>query len=112
MDKQQRKTGYEKGRFHLSEPPMFGTITNKLKNETFFYPMKSFTKEFNENMLNVDINRKWKESFYMNMNAYDDGNYLESKLYFLFDSRPSLFKNILKTLFRKFKIFNSNLKII
>jgi len=80
MDQQQRYIGYEKGRFYLSEPPMFGTLTSKVMNETFFYPMKNFTNEFNENVLNFDINRKWKESFYINMNAYDSGNYLVSKL--------------------------------
>ncbi len=76
MDKQ-KYYGVDKGRFYLSKPPNFGTITNKIKNQTYFFPMKSFIEEkFQENMINFDTNRKWKESFYMMMNSHDEGGYL------------------------------------
>jgi len=80
MEKQQQKyISYDKGRFYLNEPPVFGTITSKLKNETFFFPMKKFnSQKFQENFINFDVNRKWKESFYISMNSYDDGDYLTS----------------------------------
>ena len=72
MEKQ-KYIGYEKGRFYLTEPPVFGTITSKHKDQIYFYPMKTFHQDyFQENMIHLDINQKWKEAFYMNMNSYDD----------------------------------------
>lgn len=76
---------YEKGKFYMSEPPKFGTLTSKINEKTYFYPIKEFKADlYKENLFNLDLTRQWKESFYMLMNSYDKGGYLKSNQTYTF----------------------------
>lgn len=77
-----KRQKFERGKFYLPTTPSFGTLSCKIKNKTFFYPMKVLNDNtFQENIVNIDITGNIKDSFYIISNSYNREGYLIGKIF-------------------------------